>query len=97
MEIRKESERDDLIPVKSNEVMLPDSYSQLTPALPVTTPLFVCLLLEDEARGCMCGSTASYACAYVTAGEDRMYLSDCVFTEFKDGKSVKRFAANTFT
>ena len=34
----------------------------------------------------MCGSTALYACAYVTAGEERMYLS-----EFEDGKSVDLF------
>lgn len=51
--IGKESERrDDLIPVKSNEVILPDSYSQLTPALPITTSqcmcvcVFECLLLR---------------------------------------------------
>lgn len=26
---------------------------------------------------CVCGSSTSYACAYFTAGEERLYLPDC--------------------
>lgn len=51
-------ERDDLIPVKSNEVILPDSYSQLTPALPIKTSQCICVCVfvvnKGEVRVCVC-------------------------------------------
>lgn len=35
--------RNDQMPVKSNEVMQTDSYSQLTSALPITASVCVCV------------------------------------------------------
>lgn len=60
--------RDDLIPVKSNEVILPDSYSQLTPALPIKTSQCICVCVFVVNKGevsvcvCVCVQVNSFIC-----------------------------------